>query len=110
VTVNWTSLIAIVPVLVKYGPQLLPILQKDEPAIAGAIKDIIAANGNWPAIFAAIIKWEPQLVSIAKNDIGLVTQFIHDLQASQAAIPQAATQIPTPVLSGPNFVFPPQKV
>lgn len=84
---NWLALISIV---VKYGPAVAAFVKQEEPNIQAFIKDVEAAFGN----------------SGAAPDIGAVLMgFLTQLQAGTSPAVAAGA-----VLEGPGFVFPTQQV
>lgn len=85
---NW---MAVISLLIKYGPDVVTFIQKEEPVIQAFIKDVEAAFGGTGTT-------APQLGAILQQFLG----------ALNAGTPPAAAA--GAVLSGPAFVFPTQVV
>jgi hypothetical protein len=86
---NFSVLLNLIPILVKYGPPVIAFIQQEGPAVQQFIKDVEAAFGQ-PATGAAG----------ANVDIGALLQKL--FPTTTATTTPAA---PGPVLSGPGFVF-----
>jgi hypothetical protein len=89
---NFSVLLNLIPILVKYGPPVIAFIQQEGPAVQQFIKDVEAAFGQ-PAIGA----------TGANVDIGAMLQKLFPQQGTTTVttIPMAHD----PALSGPGFVF-----
>lgn len=83
---NFSVLLSLIPILVKYGPAVIAFIQQEGPAVQAFIKDVEAAFGQQQATGATV-------------DIGTLLQKLFPQ-------PGATTTAPGPVLSGPAFKFP----
>ncbi len=112
---NWAALI---PLAVKYGPLIFSFIQTQGPGIQafiveieGAIAAAKNADGtiNWAALLPVALKYAPQLLTFANQTHGIPIQtIISDIAGAFAGKSVTTTAVPSPVLSGPAFVFPPQ--
>jgi hypothetical protein len=81
---NWNLLLALAPVLAKYGPGLIALYQADEPLAAQLIADLkpVFVAPSLATILPVITKWGPQLVTLAQQQGAQIQQFIADVEAA----------------------------
>jgi hypothetical protein len=81
---NWNLLLALAPVLAKYGPALIALYQADEPLALQLIADLkpVFATPSLATILPLLTKWGPQLVALVQKQGTQVQTFISDVEAA----------------------------
>ena len=114
------NFVAIIPLLIKYGPLIFSFIQTQGPGISTFIQEVEAAvkgaknaDGtiNWAELLPVAFKYGPQLFTFASSQGVPFQTLVSDIMAAFRG--QTVTNTPVPLAptstsSGPGFVFPSQ--
>lgn len=112
------NFVALIPIAIKYGPLIFAFIQTQGPGIQAFIQevetDIKAAHNpdgsiDWMKLLPLAFKYAPQVFAFLHAQGVPVQTVVSDVMGALKGQPVAASAVvPSPVLSGPDFVFPAQ--